>query len=104
MNPPAWCHVEGVELPASFLALELDRGELEAIFLALSLNEKDILMDERAGRHIARAYGLNPMGLLGLLAYEHDRGTLEFRQELMRLDQLGFRTSETLRSLLLKDR
>jgi len=52
----------------------LDRGERETIALALSLGDAWVLMDENAGRRIARAQGLTVRGSLGVLieAYRHN--------------------------------
>jgi len=49
------------------LRLELDAGEAEAIALALDLGCKHVLMDEAEGRSRARALGLIPTGVVGVL-------------------------------------
>lgn len=49
------------------LALELDRGEAEAIALAIELRAGLILLDEREGRRTARRLGLPVIGVLGIL-------------------------------------
>lgn len=46
----------------------LDRGEAEAIVLALEMQPEVLLMDERAGRQIATDLGLKCIGVLGTLA------------------------------------
>ena len=46
----------------------LDAGESEAIALALELRCDFLLIDERKGTQIARAEGLQTIGLLGVLA------------------------------------
>ncbi len=51
----------------SSLELELDRGEAEAIALAVELRAALVLMDERKGRRAASRLGLTPIGLLGIL-------------------------------------
>jgi predicted nucleic acid-binding protein len=52
---------------AQTLALELDQGEAAAIALALELTVEIIVLDERDGRAKAKALGLQPIGLLGVL-------------------------------------
>ena len=47
------------------LAGELGPGESEAIVLALEVNAGNILMDEWAGRQVAEALGLRPLGGAG---------------------------------------
>jgi predicted nucleic acid-binding protein len=52
---------------AQTLSLGLDQGEAAAIALALELDLKEILLDERDGRSVARNVGLEPVGVLGIL-------------------------------------
>ncbi len=49
------------------LRLELDQGEAAAIAVAIELSHTRILMDERDGRAKAKALGLQPVGILGVL-------------------------------------
>lgn len=49
------------------LSQELDRGEAEAIALALELNADRLLIDERLGRNAAIGLGLKVTGVLGIL-------------------------------------
>ncbi|MBN1454361.1 MAG: DUF3368 domain-containing protein [Anaerolineales bacterium] len=58
--------VQNVHL-AQALAMELDFGEAEAIALALDTKSQTILLDESEGRTKARALGLQPIGVLGVL-------------------------------------
>lgn len=58
------------------LAVRLDRGEAEAISLAREVNADWPLMDETAGRRVARGLGLRVLGLLGVLILARRRGLL----------------------------
>jgi uncharacterized protein len=49
------------------LMLQVDRGEAEAIVLALELAADLLLIDERKGRFVAGQLNVPMMGLLGLL-------------------------------------
>ena len=52
---------------AQSLLLDLDKGEAEAISLALERSSPIILLDEREGRTAAKLLGLQPIGVLGIL-------------------------------------
>lgn len=49
------------------LRRDLDRGESETIALALELDADIVLLDERDGRSTAQRFGLNVVGILGIL-------------------------------------
>ena len=49
------------------LQIELDKGETEAIALAVELKAELLLLDERLGRAVASRLGLKFIGLLGVL-------------------------------------
>ncbi|MFP4222246.1 MAG: DUF3368 domain-containing protein [Phormidium sp.] len=54
----------------------LDRGESEAIALALDVNAEELLIDERLGRRKAMDLGLSITGLLGILLVAKRRGLI----------------------------
>ena len=68
---------------AQALMLELDQGEAAAIALALEQGHGQILMDERDGRVKAKALGLKPVGVLGVLLRAKIEGDLVSVKEAM---------------------
>jgi uncharacterized protein len=59
------------------LEFELERGEAEAIALAVELGKLPLLVDERPARNIASlVYGLKIRGTLGLLVEARQRGLI----------------------------
>jgi hypothetical protein len=55
---------------------ELDRGESEAIVLALEQQAELLLMDERTGRDVASRLGIRRTGLLGVLLEAKKQGLI----------------------------
>ena len=82
----------------------LDPGESEALALAIELGVGTILIDEAAGRSMAKRLGLSPIGVLGLLVRGKERGHVISVEPL--LDQLesdlGFFISKSLRTEVLR--
>ncbi len=74
----------------------LDDGETEAIALALHLQVKAVLMDERKGRRVATEQGLTTIGTLTLLELGDARGLLEYEPVLERLRTTNFHAGEKL--------
>ena len=54
-------------IPPLILEARLGTGETEAISLALELHADQLVVDEKAGRHLATDLGLNVIGTLGIL-------------------------------------
>jgi predicted nucleic acid-binding protein len=88
---------------AEFLQV-LDPGESEALALAIEVGVSAILIDEAAGRTMAKRLGLLPVGVLGLLVRAKQRGLLpEVSPLLDRLKMdLGFFISDPLRAEVLR--
>ncbi|MCA9962252.1 MAG: DUF3368 domain-containing protein [Anaerolineales bacterium] len=55
------------QLAVQVLLNDIDRGEAEAIVLALEKNVPDILIDDAKGRRVAQLNGLHPIGTVGVL-------------------------------------
>jgi uncharacterized protein len=66
---PGWVRIEMPSRPLSSFEphAQLDRGESDAIALAAELQADLILIDELAGRAVAKRLGLRPTGTLGVL-------------------------------------
>ena len=62
---------------ARALRRDLDNGEAEAIALALQLRLTTVLIDEHDGRAAAKAMGLVPLGVLGILLRAKRMGNLD---------------------------
>ncbi|MDE3090183.1 MAG: DUF3368 domain-containing protein, partial [Chloroflexota bacterium] len=87
------------------LALELDLGESAAITLALEQKISTILMDESDGRARAKAMGLLPLGVLGVLLRAKREGHLKSVRTAMQTlrDDAGFFVDERLYATVLKE-
>jgi uncharacterized protein len=90
---------------ARALALDLDEGEAAAIALALELGATQILMDEHDGRVKAKALGLQPVGLLGVLLRAKRDGALDSVEAVMQRlrEQAGFFIADDLFNQLLRE-
>jgi predicted nucleic acid-binding protein len=98
MQLPAWLQIRQLQAqPARELLDTLDRGESEAIQLALETRADFLLMDERLGRAVAASLGLTVIGALGLLRESYRQHFL--MEPLAVLDEMrsiGFRLSQRL--------
>lgn len=89
---------------AQALALELDYGEAEAITLALETHSSIILLDEHDGRVKARALGLRPIGVLGVLLRAKKDGDIDSLRAMIASLQndVGFFVSKQLMETILE--
>jgi len=102
-----WIHktaISNYQLRDAFL-FELDRGEAEAITLALEHHAELILMDERAGREVAERVGLNFTGTIGCLSRAKKLSLIpDIRSILDRImKEAGFWVSQRLYEKVLKE-
>lgn len=83
---------------------ELDRGESEAIIVALEVGAELLLIDERTGRDVASRMGIRRTGLIGVLLEAKNRGFIaSVSQEIDRLvAQTTFRIHPTVRAEALR--
>jgi len=73
-----WLHVQDPKATTDLepMLLGLDSGELQTILLACEIQADWVLMDERLGRRVARAMGLNTKGTFGILLAAYLSGFL----------------------------
>jgi uncharacterized protein len=100
-----WLQVREVrnDAIAQLLKQTLDRGEAEAIALAMELKADWTLLDEREGRKIAKSLGLKVTGILGILLRAKQAGELEELQPAIGdlINKAGFRIAPDLLTQIL---
>lgn len=93
-----WLQVSQSQPSAIAIPAELDDGEREAITLALETSEQQILLDEREARQIARSFGLQVIGTLGILLLAKNQQIIPQVQPLLdaMIDNAQYWVSATL--------
>lgn len=102
-----WIRLATVENSSLVLALQqdLDRGEAEALALAVQTGIGKVLLDERDGRLVAKLMSLQTMGVLGVLLRARLMGkarSLKSQMAALR-ERAGFYIAQDLLELLLKE-
>lgn len=81
---------------AKELMLSLDIGEAESIVLAIENKSDFLIIDELKGRAVAKSFGIQVIGTLGILVLAKERKIIRrvkpFMDQLK--DKVGFRISE----------
>ena len=82
----------------NFLEIELDKGESEAITLAVESNAGLFLIDEKKGRKIAKQFNLKCVGLLGILIEAKEKNLIVDCKALINklVIETGYRISDEL--------
>ena len=88
-------------LSAVVISTDLDRGEEDALRLALHYNADLVLMDERDGVEEARRLGLTVTGTIGVLDRAAERGLIDLNLTFARLRQTNFHINPALLERLL---
>ena len=81
---------------------ELDPGERDVLQLALETRIGTILMDEISGRREALRRHVRATGTVAILEKASQRGLVDFRDALQRLEATNFRLSPAIRDEFLK--
>jgi predicted nucleic acid-binding protein len=86
------------------IQLNIDRGEAEAIQLALELKANLIIIDEKRARMLATSLGLKVTGLLGILIQAKNQQVIVAVKPLIDrlIQEADFRLSEVLYQTVLK--
>ena len=95
-RPPTWLSFASSPMSGDRNLDHLDLGERQAILLAKSMGADLLLMDDRAGRSVARTASMNVVGTLGVLDLASRRGMLDLTVCIERLQGTNFRCRPAL--------
>jgi len=102
-----WIRIEAVKQDplVKVMQRDLDKGEAEAIGLAIQINAEWVLMDERDGRKAAKSMELKVVGVLGSLLKAQCEGRLRsLKQAMDRLrEKAGFYARADLYSAIIRE-
>jgi predicted nucleic acid-binding protein len=94
---PDWVSVIPDQTPYLEETAALDAGEASAITLAWQHRASSLLiLDEKRGRRVASALGLEITGTAGLLMDAASEGLIDFEDAFQRLAATGFRLSDRI--------
>jgi predicted nucleic acid-binding protein len=102
-EPPEWLVVFHARRSDDPRLATLDRGEREALALALESSAELMLIDERDARAVAERCGLKVAGTLRVLRDAAHLNLIDLRAALHRLQQTSFRVSPRLIEAVLRE-
>jgi len=89
--------------PSEWLSLDLGKGELGAMALALENPDRTVLLDDALARRTAQAAGLTVRGTLGILLDAKARGLTErIEPWIDKLEDAGMWVSDEIRQRILR--
>jgi predicted nucleic acid-binding protein len=101
-TPQEWLEVRESQPKHPELA-HLDKGEREAIELALAYSIRIVLMDELKGRRSAEALNLIVRGTIGVLVQGAQSGFIDLPSALDKLQQQRFYISHSIKRDILRE-
>lgn len=84
---------------------DLDRGESEAITLALQVKADWILLDEREARKVCKSMGLRVTGVIGIILKAWENGKIDSLNEVLDdlINNAGFRIKKSFYEKILAE-
>jgi predicted nucleic acid-binding protein len=98
-HPPQWLRV--MEPSNTALDEKLGDGESAAISLAIEIQARALLIDEREGTRIANRLGIATVGTLGILSMAAEKKMVSLEKAFAALQQTSFRVRPSLLAALL---
>ena len=100
---PAWIHIREASRQSKrrLEPSRLDPGEVSSIALALDSDDPLLIIDEKKGRRVAEQFGIDIIGIVGVLIKAKLAGFVRDPETLLdRLESVDFRLSEDLKARL----
>ncbi len=105
-NLPDWIEVQQVKdnYRQQLLEMQIDKGEANAIALALETADNIVILDDWKARKVAERLGLSVTGTLGVIIKAKNSGMISsIKPYLDKIRETNFRISEELEQIALKE-